>query len=123
MPSPPLTERLIAEICSKMQISGSLDTGLATCGVPRETYDGWIEAAQRGSDPLAVKLIEAIASAESEVKMLREHQLTKYFETDWRALGWWLERKYPGEYGVKAKAGGSPEDDLDGLLRGLPDEQ
>lgn len=108
-----LTERLIAEICSKTRIAGSLETGLATCGVSREQYDAW----QEEDDPLVARLLSEIASAEAEMKMVREHQLSNYFEKDWRALAWWLERKYPNEYANKPNSFKLPEtnDDDDGL--------
>lgn len=116
-----LSERLIAEICSKMRISGSLETGLATCGVSEHQYQLWLEA----GGPLAARLEAEIASAEGELKMVREHQLTGYFEKDWRALAWWLERKYPREYGPKARdkekgKEASDADALDELLDLLP---
>jgi hypothetical protein len=128
MTKPKLTEHVIAEIVGKMRIAGSLDTGLVTCGIMRPTYDTWVEEYRDGeAEPLVVKLIEAIALAEAELKMVREHQLAGYFEKNWQALAWWLERKYPGEYGPKAKDPGKQDreddEDLDVLLSRLPGNQ
>ncbi len=115
---PELTDRLIAEFVNKLRISGSVDTALKTCGISRETYDRLVDAVAAadggGSDLLGRRLVEEAASAEGETKLIREHQLSQYFEKDWRALAWWLEHKYPGEYG-RPEAPKS-ESDFDALL-------
>jgi hypothetical protein len=120
---PELTELLIASLCSKMQITGSLTTALLTCGLTRATYDEWAREAARGKgDPLSGRLVAAVASAEGEIKLVREHQLSQVFDKDWRALAWWLERRYPEEYGQKAKepkpSGREDHDDIEALIRG-----
>lgn len=117
MPEPThgLSDRLIAEFVGKLRISGSVDTALKTCGISRETYDDLIKAVSQGAaDTLGKRMVEETAQAEGETKLLREHQLSKYFETDWRALAWWLEHKYPAEYGKSAAA--PEETDFDSLL-------
>jgi hypothetical protein len=111
---PELTDRLIAEFVNKLRISGSVDTALKTCGISRETYDRLVDAVAvgGGGDLQGRRLVEEAASAEGETKLIREHQLSQYFEKDWRALAWWLEHKYPGEYGRPE----APESDFDALL-------
>ena len=94
-----ITDTLIAEITNKLRISGSVDTALALSGVARDEYNAWELRARTGAaDPMAARLIAAVQQAENEVKMMREQQLSNYFEKNWQALAWWLERKYPDEY-------------------------
>jgi hypothetical protein len=105
----PLTDAVIADRCNKLRISGSLDTALSICGIERSAYDKWLEAAHAGTaEPIAKRLVDATQETLSEVKMMREHQLTKYFEKNWQALAWWLERKYPEEYAAPARV---PDED------------
>ena len=124
MPPPELNDRLIAEIVAKIRITGSVETGLLTNGVDPEEFYAWRENWRDGTaDPPAARLCEAVLEAEGDVKMLREHQLNSHFEKNWQALAWWLERRYPREYGPRAKENEQarrPVDDVSQMLDLLP---
>jgi hypothetical protein len=115
-----VTDHLIAELSNKLRISGSLDTALALSGIDRAEYDVW--ARTGNADAMVKRLIGAVQEAENEVKLMREHQLTKYFEKNWQALAWWLERKYPDEYALrKPKARATDEEsEFESLAAYLP---
>ena len=57
----------------------------------------------------------------NEVKLMREHLLTKHFEKNWQALAWWLERKYPDEYAQrKPKPAIEGDSEFEALREFLP---
>jgi hypothetical protein len=97
-----LTDALIARFCSKLRISGSIETAIKATHIGRETYYGWARQVREGGGSVQVKkFIQAVDDAESETKLLREHMLSKHFDKNWQALAWWLERKYSPEYGQR----------------------
>lgn len=97
-----LTDAFIADFCSKLRICGSIETTIKATKCGRESYYGWARDVRNGeASPVAKKFIEAVDHAEGEMKMLREHKLSKHFDKNWAALAWWLERKYSDEYGQR----------------------
>jgi hypothetical protein len=45
--------------------------------------------------------MEAVDRAAGESKQLRESEMSKRYAKSWRSVAWWLERKYPNEYGKR----------------------
>jgi hypothetical protein len=111
-----IDEALIAKFCSHLRISGSIKTAISATGIARESYYGWArKVRQGGGTELERKFIVAVDQAEGETKLIHEHMLSKHFDKKWRAIAWWLERRYPAEYGRRRLP---PLSDLDD-----PDEQ
>lgn len=97
-----LTDALITEFCAKVRISGSIETAIKATGIGRESYYGWArQVREGGGSPMAKQFIAAVEKAEGEIKLIREHMLSKHFDRNWQALAWWLERKYSPEYGQR----------------------
>lgn len=95
-----ITDELIARFCAMVRDSGSIETAILDSGISREIYHELALQIREGrGTPAAKRLIKAVDKAESDTKLLREHMLSKHFEKNWRSLKWWLERKFPGEYG------------------------
>jgi hypothetical protein len=96
-----LTEELIAGLCKDIRISGSIESAIAHARIGRETFYGWQRnvAAGRGKT-LEKLLITEIRFAEAQIKLLREAKLATC-PKNWQCLAWWLERKFPGEYGQR----------------------
>jgi len=100
-----LTDAFIADFCSKLRVCGSIETTIKASGCGRESYYGWARDVRNGEgSELARKFMAAVEKAEGEVKMLREHKMSKHFDRNWQALAWWLERKYSHEYGQRHPA-------------------
>jgi 16S rRNA C967 or C1407 C5-methylase (RsmB/RsmF family) len=101
-PRSKIDDRFIATFCSHLRISGSVETAIKKVGIGRETFYGWVRAVKSGRGTQWQKrFFREVEEAESEVKLMREHMLTKHFDKNWVALAWWLERKYPNEYGQR----------------------
>jgi transposase-like protein len=103
MPRPSvLTEALTKDFCSKLRISGSIETAIKTTGIGRETYYGWARQVREGGGSAPVrKFMRAVEQAEGEIKLIRELALSKHFDKQWASLAWWLERKFSQEYGQR----------------------
>ncbi len=100
-----LTDVLIAEFCSKLRISGSIETAIKTTGIGRESYYGWARAVRAGGgNKMQKRFMAAVDEAEGETKLMREHMLSKHFEKSWQSIAWFLERRFPLEYGQQQRS-------------------
>ncbi len=100
-----LNDQLIAEFCDALRVSGSIESAIIISGIGRSTYyrlKGKVR--ESGGNEQQRRFFQAVHKAESQIKMMREQQLSKHFEKDWRAIAWWLERKCPNEYGRRRPA-------------------
>src|ERR1035438_10653832 len=98
-----LSDELIADFCSKLRISGSIETAIKASGIGRESYYGWARKVREGrGNKMQKRFMRAVDDAEGETKLMREHMLTKFFDKSWQSLAWWLERKYSHEYGQRS---------------------
>lgn len=94
-----INDALIGKFCSHIRLMGSIQTAISATGIGRETYYGWARrVGQGGGTELERKFIAAVERAEGETKMLVERMLQRHFDKSWRAIAWWLERRYPQEY-------------------------
>jgi len=107
-----INDTLIARFCFVIRVSGSIQTAIMDTGIGRESYVRWArEVRERRASKAKVKFIRAAEQAEADFKMLRERQLSLYFGKHWKAVAWWLERRYPDEYGRRRRL---PLADMDG---------
>jgi len=104
-----LNDPLIAKFCDAVQLSGSIESAITLSGIGRSTYYRWRGKVRAGGgNKLQRRFSQAVDKGEGQIKMMREHQLSKHFEKDWRAIAWWLERKCPNEYGRRRPAPPEP---------------
>ncbi len=81
-------------------MSGSIETAIKITGMSRETFYRWRRRVRDGrANPAQTSFIHAVEAACSNPKLRCEELLTKHGKKDWRAIAWWLARKYPNEYG------------------------
>ena len=116
-----VNDALTEKFCSELRLSGSIESAIKATGIGRVSYYRWArEVRQRRANKEKVKFMRAVEKAEAEIKLWYEYQLSKYFDTHWRALAWWLERKYYKEYGPPRRM---PPLDPDALDPYAPAEQ
>jgi hypothetical protein len=97
-----INDALIARFCHVLSASSSIETAIKMAGIGRTSYYRWARNvnAGRGTAPQR-DFFRIIDRVEGEIKMEVERKLATYFDKHWRALKWWLERKYPEEYGYR----------------------
>jgi transposase len=97
-----ITERLITNFCSSLYLTGSIETAIADTGIGRESYFRWKRRVVQGTaTKLERQFMEAVDRAAGESKQLLESKMSKHYDKSWRSIAWWLERKYPNEYGKR----------------------
>jgi len=97
-----LNDQLIKDFCLNLRMTGSIEAAIARTGIGRASYYRWACRVREGcGTALEKRFIKAVDQSEGEVKMRLEQQLEAHFDKNWRALAWWLERKYSKEYGRK----------------------
>jgi hypothetical protein len=95
-----INDQLIENFCLKLRVTGSIEAAITRTGIGRETYYRWRCRVREGrGTELEQRFMNAVDKSEREVKMRLEYQLSLHFDKKWRAIAWWLERKYPEEYG------------------------
>ena len=81
-------------------MTGSIETAIQLTGIGRGTYYRWQSRVRKGEGTqFQTKFILAVEAAWGDTKMRSEHLLLKHMEKDWRAIAFWLSRRYPKEYG------------------------
>src|SRR6266849_5314999 len=100
-----LNDPLIAKFGDAVQLSGSIESAITLSGIGRSTYYRWRgKVHEGGGNKLQRRFFQAVDKSEGQIKRMREHQLTKHFEKNWRLIAWWLARKYRDEYGRRRPA-------------------
>jgi hypothetical protein len=95
-----LTDSLIEDFCSRFRVSRSIETTIKMAGIGRASYYRWARLVREGKGTqLQQRFIRAVSKVEGEIKMHVEITLNKWSSKAWRSCAWWLERKYPNEYG------------------------
>lgn len=96
-----LTPELIKE-AARLVAEGNYITHVAQAlGISRKTFYNWLEQGARATRGLKREFYEAITKAEAEAVLRNVKIIQKAAETNWQAAAWWLERKYPEEWGRK----------------------
>jgi hypothetical protein len=95
--SSPIMERLFEALKLGLPHSQAADL----VGISRTTYWSWI---RKGADPDAPEeyrsFLSRVRQAEAEGTMFHLGNVKTAAESgNWTASGWWLERKYPVEFG------------------------
>jgi hypothetical protein len=97
-----ITDQLIKDFCSCLFLTGSVDTAIAEAGIGRESYFRWRRRVLEGkATKLERQFTEAADRAAGESKELLESKMSRHYKKSWRSIAWWLERKYPNEYGKR----------------------
>lgn len=98
MPKEKLHKEDIPE-CVKLKRAGINDKDIAAyIGVSPCTFSVWINNPKTENQS---KLSKALKKAEAEAKALALSKIQEagFKKNNWQALAWWLERKFPDEFG------------------------
>lgn len=95
-----LTEELI-ETASKLISAGNYQKHVAQyLNLSEETWYRWLREGERGKSGLKRQFYESIKKAEAEAIARNVALIQKAAqEGNWQAAAWWLERKFPEEWG------------------------
>jgi hypothetical protein len=95
-----ITDQLVEDFCNFVGMTGSIEYAIKATGIGRETYYRWARTVHDGGGSQIQKsLIRRVEAALANPKLRCEQLLSKHCQNHWRAITWWLSRKYPNEYG------------------------
>jgi hypothetical protein len=97
---PIIDDQLLEQFCNLVAMTGSIESAIQGTAIGRGTYYRWLSRVRKGEgSQFQKKFIHAAEAARGHAKMHGEYLLWKHMQKNWRAIGFWLERKYPKEYG------------------------
>lgn len=109
------TPERVKQICEVLAEGNPRRTACVLAGITDETFYAWMRQHPAFSD--------AVAKAEQEAVRRNVAIIQRAAERTWQAAAWWLERRYPHEFGLKQQltAEDSVTAKLDELLRRADD--
>lgn len=114
-----LTERLMEEIAGYVRDGNLPEVSARVSGISSSTFYSWMDRGRKGVLPYS-EFSETIERACAEAHVMAVDSLLKIGrEKDWRALAWWLERRFPEHWGRDAKGERALEEDY--LSKSFPE--
>ncbi len=117
-----LTKERSERLVSLLRAGQNRESACAAVGIGTATLRRWLAAAESGDTRLA-RFARVIHEAESEAETRAVAQVQLHGKADWRALAWWLERRFPKKWGdhrvVTMRVEQEREQMLDVLQRAL----
>ncbi len=100
-----LTPELAQDIALRVRAGASLEVGAGSAGISTSALMRWLQVARalsrgdRSRRGLYLEFLEAIEKARHEAHMYALGTIRKAMDKHWQAAAWFLERRYPQEYG------------------------
>lgn len=106
-----LTKETQARICDLIESGNTVAVAAQAAGITEQTFYNWkrrgeaAEERQRVGEKLTatersyLSFFEAIKRAEAVSHAAAVAQIRKAGDKQWQALAWWLERKFPEQWG------------------------
>lgn len=100
-----LNEEVIKKAANMIRAGNYQKVVAQALGVSEVTWYNWLkrgkQEANEGKDTLRAKFFKEIKRAEAEAIIRNVAIIQKAAATTWQAAAWWLERRYPDEWGKK----------------------
>jgi len=98
-----LTEEFIKKAVKYLE-AGNYQTHVAQAlGVSHETWFRWLREGQQEGKGIKYEFYEAVKKAEARAAIRNVAIIQRAAQDNWQAAAWWLERKFPEEWGRKDK--------------------
>ncbi len=82
--------------------AGSYRTVAAqAAGIHPDTLANWLKAGERATRGPYHAFQQAVLRAEAEAELHHAALIAQAAKRSWTAAAWWLERRYPGRWGLK----------------------
>lgn len=96
------SKEMTHDIVELLKEGGNRTDVVKIVGIHYDTFMEWMKRTE---------FSEAIKKAEAEGKQEHIRVIKKAAEKTWTAAAWWLERKYPNEFGLKNREADQSERD------------
>ncbi len=99
-----LTQDFMQRFIANLLRGGSLQAVCGASGISYQTYRNWQKEFQDGTDDNELlEFFEMVTRAESELELAAVQKWQGWFDTDWRAIATFLERRYPQNWSRTTK--------------------
>jgi hypothetical protein len=95
---PKLTKERTERLVSLLRAGQNRESACAAVGIGTATLRRWLAGAEQG-DKRLLRFARLVHEAESDAETRAVAQVQLHGKSDWRALAWWLERRYPKKWG------------------------
>ncbi len=96
-----LTPAVQALVVSAIQGGNTRDVAASYAGIRRATLFEWLARGRAAQTGLFRDFADAIEKAEADAVVTSVGLIRRAAQTSWQAAAWWLERRYPDEWGRK----------------------
>lgn len=101
-----LTRELIDKAAELIKAGNFQKHVAQALGIPEGTWYRWLSEGEKEKKGLKREFYESIKKAEAEAIARNVEIIQKAAKIgNWQAAAWWLERKFPDEWGKKDKLG------------------
>ena len=98
-----LSPEMIAEV-KRLKAAGNTDrTCMQYLGISKDTWYEWMKKGEERRGTPYADFADTIKRAEAECMARNVGFIQTAAITTWQAAAWWLERRYPDEYGLKSQ--------------------
>ena len=99
---PNLTPEIHKQIISDIKNGNYAQIAAQRAGITEQTFYNWLKNGENGQDPYR-KFFEAVLIASSEAEKNKLDTIDTAAKSDWKAAGWWLERRFPKRWGKQER--------------------
>lgn len=96
-----LNATIQAAVVKAIATGNTRDTAAAYAGVNRATLFEWLARGRRELTGLYRDFADAVEKAEADAIVISVALIRTAAQRNWQAAAWWLERRYPDEWGRK----------------------
>jgi len=98
-----LTPELQEKICGYIAEGNTIENSCAAVGISSGCYRQWMIKGREQKSGKYFTFLTAVKKAEAKAQARYVKIIHDASETTWTAAAWWLERKYPAQWGRKQR--------------------
>ena len=98
-----LTPQVQSTICKLIKSGNYIKTACHAVGIREATYLNWLSWGEQQGKGLYFEFFVAVKRAEAQAITRNVAIIQKASHDTWQAAAWWLERKFPQEWGKKER--------------------
>jgi transposase len=96
--TPKLTDEIRKSILDDLATGNTQACAAARAGISARTLRRWLAAGRAGRQPF-VSFLSAVKKAEQDAQAFCVRTILTASKKSWQAAAWFLERRYPAEFG------------------------
>jgi len=108
---PKLTKELQDRICQLISAGNYIKTACEASGISEQTFLNWKNWGEKKGHGLYFEFFESVKRAEAIAIAKNVTVIQIASQNSWQAAAWWLERKYPKDWGRKEHPGPTAKTD------------